>query len=255
MSRSSANTLRLALAPAEVAFARPDLAPASLATRETGLHALLPLVDEALANAAAGVARVDVIVSQHFVRHVVTPAPGKALSRAEEHALVTSTFESIYGDAAGAWRVLVQSQPPRFGLVGAALDAAFLAQLEPLLARHRLTDVRIRPLASGAAERLPADFSGWWALAENGWLTLFERSGRAWQQIVAQPVGTDWVASLPDLIARETEPATTRSAATPVWLQAVGTGPIETPAADGAFDWTVLPHKPEVRGAVALLER
>lgn len=254
MSRSSAKAVRLALAPAEIALARPGAAPVALATSEPGLRALLPLVDEALAGPAAGTRRIEVIVSQHFVRHVVTPAPGKTLSRAEELALVKSTFESIYGDTAAGWHVLVQSQPPQFGLVGAALDAVFLAQLEQMLARHRFAEVHIRPLASFAAGRLPADFSGWWALAESGWLTLFEGTGRAWQQIVAQPVAPDWAAALPDLIARETELAPASPGATPVWIQAVGTGPVDTPAADTAFDWTVLPHTPERRGAAALLD-
>lgn len=254
MSRSSAKALRLALAPAEIALARPGGAPVSLTTSEPGLRALLPLIDEALADPAAGARRIEVVVSQHFVRHVVTPAPGKSLSRAEEMALVRSTFESIYGDVATEWRILVHSQPPQFGLVGAALDTAFLAQLEQMLTRHRFTEVHIRPLASLAAGRLPAHFSGWWALAESGWLTLFEGSGRAWQQIVAQPVGPDWAASLPDLVARETDPAL-RPATTQIWLQPVGTGPVETPAADATFDWTVLPHDLNLRGAAALLER
>lgn len=256
MSRSSARTLRLALAPGEVAFSRAGTLPAppTLHTPETGLAALLPLIEQIVAEPASQTGRVEVVVSQHFVRHVVTLAPGKALSRAEEAALVASTFESIYGEAAAAWRIAVQSQPPQFGLVGAAIDGGFVAQLEHLLAHHRFTDVHIRPLASLAASRLPSGFSGWWALAEPGWLSLFEGTGRAWQRVTAQPVDAAWLATVPSLIAREVDAAHDPAVPVQVWIESVGAGPVAAPAADAAFDWHLVPLRTELPGTPALLE-
>jgi hypothetical protein len=127
VSRSPAEPLRIALAPGEVALLRGRGTPASrvLATSELSAASLLPLLDEALADPAWRSRRVEVVLSQHFVRHVLTPPPAKALSRAEEHALVAASLREIYGDEAAHWRVQVHSQPPQYGLVGAAIDASF----------------------------------------------------------------------------------------------------------------------------------
>lgn len=253
MSRSSAKTLRVALAPAEIALAVARNAAVSrpVANPEAGAPALLATLDEALSEPAFRSRDIEIVVSQHFVRHVVTAAPGKALSRSEEVALVASTFESIYGDVTSGWRMLAQSQPPSFGLVGAAIDASFVAQLEQILARHRFAELRILPFATVASARLPSAFSGWWALVEPGWLTLFEGTRNAWRKFVDQPVGADWTVRVADLIFGEAEPDTR---ATPVWLQPAGVGSLDVPSSSGPIDWKVLPYRPELHGASALLD-
>ena len=252
MSRWSADPLRIALAPGEVALLRTRGTPASrvLATGERSAATLLPLLDEALADPAWRSRRVEVVLSQHFVRHVLTPPPGKALSQAEEGALVGASLREIYGDMVDQWRIQVISQPPRFGLVGAAVDAAFSQQLDALLARHGFRGVTIRPLASFAARRLPRKFAGWWALAEPGWLSLFGGAHGVWQHVAGQPIDAHWAATLPDLIEREAG-LTTLPLPSAVWVQAVGAGTMAKP--DSANEhWQILPHDIEARGALAL---
>jgi len=190
------------------------------------------------------------VLSQHFVRHVLTPPPGKVLSRAEERALVSASLREIYGDEAQQWNVQVISQPPQFGLVGAAVEAAFTQQLDMLLARHEFRDVTIRPLASFAARHLPRKFAGWWALAEPGWLSLFGGANGVWQHLAGQPIDDDWADALPELIECEAG-LTALALPSAVWLQAVGTGPVSKPDSDKER-WAVLPHDAEARGALAL---
>jgi hypothetical protein len=252
VSRWSADPLRIALAPGEAALLRTRGTPASrvLATDDRTAASLLPLLDEALADPAWQSRRVEVVLSQHFVRHVLSPPPGKLLSRAEERALVRAGLREIYGDEAEQWNVQVMSQPPTFGLVGAAVEAAFTQQLDALLARHGFRDVLIRPLASFAARRLPRKFSGWWVLAEPGWLSLFGGTGGIWQHLAGLPVEDGWIDALPDLIERE---AGLAALALPsaVWVQAVGTGPVSKPAS-GHERWEMLPCDAAARGALAL---
>lgn len=252
MSRWSADSLRIALAPGEVALLRSRGAPASrvFTTDERSVASLLPLLDEALADPGWHARRVEVVVSQHFVRHVLTPSPGKVISREEEQALVMGCLRDIYGDEAGQWQVQVISQPPQYGLVGAAMDTAFLQQLEALLARHGFRDVTIRPLASVAARHLPRNYSGWWVLAEPGWLSVFGGTHRAWQHAAAQPADTDWITTLPELIEREAGLAT-HIFPPAVWIQAVGAGTLSPPASDHTL-WQVLPHDKQASGALAL---
>lgn len=253
MSPWSANSLRMALAPGEVALLRPRGVPVSrvLATPDRSAASLLPLLDEALADPAWQCRAVEVVVSQRFVRHVLTPPPGKALSRTEEHALVAASLREIYGDEAARWQVQVHSQPPQYGLVGAAMDASFLQQLDALLARHGFHDVTIHPLASLAARRLPNKYAGWWALAEPGWLSLFGGTNKAWQHIAAQPIGADWASVLPELVERE---AGLLSPTPPpaVWIQAVGAGRISKPISSST-QWQMLPYDDKASGALALL--
>jgi hypothetical protein len=249
VSRWSTEPLRIALAPGEVALLRAR-GTRMLTTHEHSAASLLPLLDEALSEPAWRSRRVEVVLSQHFVRHVLTPPPGKALRQNEEAALVAASLREIYGDEAAHWRVQVHSQPPQYGLVGAAVDASFAQQLDALLARHGFRDVSIRPLASIAAHRLPKRFLGWWVLVEPGWLSLFGGADGVWQHLAGQPIDADWVAALPELIEREAASAMLPAMPT-VWIQALGVGAVSTPVSDNAR-WQVLPHDSQVRGALAL---
>lgn len=253
MSRWSAEPLRIGLAPGEAALLRPRGAPASrvLATDERSIASLLPLLDHALADPGWQTRRVEVVISQHFVRHVLTPPPRKVLSRTEEQALVMGSLRNIYGDESGQWHVQVASQPPQYGLVGAAMDATCVQQLDALLARHGFRDIAIRPLSSVAARRLPGNFAGWWVLAEPGWLSVFAGTQRAWQHVAAQPADADWLAALPELVERE---AGFADAAPPaaVWVQSVGSGTVSAPVSSRTR-WQVLPHDAQASGALALL--
>ena len=249
MSRWSADPLRIALAPGEAALLRAH-GTRLLTTHERGAASLLPLLDEALADADWRSRRVEVVLSQHFVRHVLTPPPGKALSRAEECALVAASLREIYGDMVDQWKVLVHSQPPQHGLLGAAVDASLVQQLDALLARHGFRHTTIRPLVSFAARRLPRKFSGWWILAEPGWLSLFGGVDGTWQHLAGQPIDDDWSAALPELIEREAG-LTMLPSPPAVWIQALGVGAVQAPAAsDGRWQW--LPHDSQTHGTLAL---
>lgn len=251
MSRWWAETLRIALAPGEAALLHPH-GTRLLTSPERSAASLLPLLDEALGEAAWRSRRVEIVLSQHFVRHVLTSPPGKALRRKEEMALVAASLRDIYGDAVNQWRVDVHSQPPQYGLVGAAIDAALAEGLDALLARHGFRNAVIRPLSSFAARRLPAKLEGWWVLAEPGWVSVFAGSNGAWQHLVAQPADAEWVTSLPQWVERE---AALAALALPagVWIQALGVGRVSVPLG-GNGRWQMLPHDSLTRGTLALAE-
>lgn len=249
MSRWSAEAVRIVLTPGEAALLRAQ--DSLVLTANDGRAAsLLPRLEEAFADRAWRGRRADVVLSQHFVRHVLTPPPGKALSRGEERALVAAGLHEIYGDEAARWRIEVHSQPPRDGLLGAAVDATLVQQLDALLARHGFRAIRIRPLASVAARRLPNRPDGWWALVEPGWLSLFGAQRGVWQRAAGYPVDENWATVLPELILREL-PWPGLAERPDVWVQALGIGAVAAPAARHAR-WQVLPHDAQARGALAL---
>lgn len=245
MSRWSTERLRIALSPGEAALLRGE-DRLRLGTPERGPCALLPPLAEALADPAWQGRRVDVVLSQHFVRHVLTPPPGAALGQAEERALVAASLHEIYGDEAASWRVEVQSQPPQYGLFGAAVEAAFVQALDALLAQRGFRDVTIRPLSVAAARRLPPRFEGWWALVEPGWMSLFGLRGGVWQSAAALPVDDTWRDALVEFTAREAAAVAPR-----VCIQPVGIGAVALPTASHA-EWQVLRHDEQADGAAAL---
>lgn len=249
MSRWSADSLRIALAPGEIAFARGSRQQSW--TADTPAASLLPVLEAALTEPGWHAARVEVVLSQHFVRHVLTPPPGKALSPVEETALVTASLHELYGDLAHDWRVRAHSQPPHLGVLGAAVDGGFAGELDALLQRHDFRQIHILPLAATAARRLPARLAGWWLLAEPGWVTLLGGTPAGWLHVSAMPADADWQTRLADWIAYEND-----CCAAPIppaaWLQAVGVGSVDTPR-DAVLRWQVLPHENQIPGAAALL--
>lgn len=187
----------------------------------------------------------DVVLSQHFVRHVTTPPPLAALARDEAHALVSAGFEDIYGEEAAAWTVAVHDQPPQHGLVGAAVDTAFVQRLDALLAAQGFRASTIRPLCAVAAPRLPRKFDGWWALVEPGWMSLFRLRRGIWEATAAQPVDAAWPEALTEFTARDADTA----APPAVCVQPVGVGAV---AATSHAAWRVLAHDDAAYGALAL---
>ncbi|MBT9541310.1 hypothetical protein [Thiobacillus sp.] len=252
MSRWSADPLHIALAPGEVALLAGS--ESRLLTTEAHTPAsLLPLLDAALADAVWPRRRITVVLSQQFVRPVLTPPPGKALAQDEEAALVVASLREIYGDEAASWRIAVHSQPPHAGLLGAAVDGAFMQQLDDLLARHGCRSLSITPLASHAVRRLPPRFDGWWIGVEPGWATLLGAHAGIWQHVAAQPLGADWRTALPEWLAAEAG-----GAAAPIarqaWLQPFGLGAVGNLKAADDWQWHTLPHDAQAHGAAALVE-
>jgi hypothetical protein len=244
--------LHIALAPGEVALLAGGESRL-LATEARTAASLLPLLDEALADTVWPRRRVTLVLSQQFVRPVLTPPPGKALAQAEETALVAASLREIYGDEAAGWRIAVHSQPPHAGLLGAAVDGAFMQQLDDLLARHGYRNPSITPLASRAVRRLPSRFNGWWLGVEPGWATLLGACGGVWQHVAAQPLGADWRATLPQWLAAEAGSATA-PIVRQAWLQPFGLGAVGTIKATDDWQWHTLPHDAQAHGAAALVE-
>lgn len=249
MSRWSADILRIALTPGEVALAR---GAQQIALADAGgLPRLLGLLDETLNDPAWHTTRAEVVLSQRLVRHVLTEPPHKLLSTAEEHALVKASLRRIYGEQADGWAVQVVSQPPHAGLMGAALDADVLDSLQTLLRRRGCRQIAIRPLTSVAARHVPARLDGWWLLAEPGWLGLFGAVRGVWQHVAGVPIDGLTHAALPQFLARERASAPDTLGQT-AWLHALGLGSVTAPQ-DASLRWQVLPHDGRLAGAAALL--
>lgn len=260
MSRWSRDRLRIALAPKALALLRHNghphqpVASKSIACDTRDWQSLMLLLERELTDAAWHAPRVEVVLSNHYVRYVITPPPGKALSQSEEAALVAASFREIYGTEVTDWRIRVHSQPPEQGLMGAAIDESLAARVGEIFKRLNFTHWTLHPLATLAAQRntRPAD---WWVLAEPGWVCLFHAVDGYWRSLSAQAVDANWPSALPEMLDRAARMAgSVRPPAgqtQTVLIQAVGLGPVTPPATNG-WHWQMAKSSGIEHGMLAL---
>ena len=148
-----------------------------------------------------------------------------------------ASFREIYGNEVADWRIRAHSQPPQFGLVGAAIDERLAAQLGEVLNRHNYSDWTLNPLATLAAQRKPNQIADWWVLAEPGWLCLFNAVGGYWRYVSGRPVDDHWQSHLPEMLVRETRMAGNQvGKSQTAFIQSVGAGHGTPPVAAG-WSW------------------
>lgn len=258
MSLWSRDRLRIALAPNGLALVRHNgqpgkpLASKSVASDGRDWQSLMPLLERELADPAWRAPRVEVVLSNHYVRYVLTPPPGKALSQTEEAALVAASFREIYGNETADWRIRTHSQPPQFGLVGAAIDEALALQLGGMFTRHQYANWALQPLSTLAAQRNPQRLADWWVLVEPGWACLFNAVGGYWRYLSSQPLDDEWRTQLPGMLQREARMAGAQPAGNPLTalIETVGVGNGILPVTPG-WNWQTTPPRGE-SGVLAL---
>ena len=256
MSLWSRDCLRIGLAPGEAALVRHRGKSRNSKTLSSGSrdwHSLMPLLEHELADPAWQTSRAEVVLSGQYVRLALTPAPGKPLSRQEEEGLARASFRQIYGEETAGWRVRVHSQPPRFGLVGAAIDEALAVKLEALLTQAGIKHIHVNPLVTMTSPRRAA--SGWQVVAEHGWLCLLLGDNGAWRHLGCHPAGSDWRESLPGLLEREAVMAGQMpgemAGPIKVHVHAVGVNAGSMPPSS-RWQWHLHQHGGSSQGAMAL---
>lgn len=260
MSRWSRDALRIALAPHGLALLRPtggsmqSAKRTSIACDTRDWQSLMPLLERELADPAWHGTRAEVVLSNQYVRYVLTPPPGKALGQVEEEALVGASFREIYGAETANWRISVISQPPSFGLLGAAIDETLALHLAALFQRTGFKDWSLNPLASFAAHHNPHKAADWWVLVEPGWMCLFHAADGYWRYLNCQPVDANWRTALPDMLEREARMAGSVQAAGKsqiAFIQSVGLEQSAPPVTSG-WHWRMAAASHNEHGVLAL---
>lgn len=248
MSRSSAD-LVLGITPGAIALVRGSAREVVRSEHADPLR-LLPQVEALIKSGAWHARRVRVVLSHRLVRHALTQAPGKALSEAEETALVRARLVEIYGEEAAAWRVRVISQPPDYGLLGAGLDEGLCAALEAL-ARRNNWSLSLAPLAAALPTPRSASGVDAWFVAEPGWATLFYGKAGRVRQLTSMALSDDWRGDLADWLARTADRAGDKPVKSSVLVQSVGLASATAPALDG-WRWSLAQAAAGEADAVAI---
>jgi hypothetical protein len=208
--RSLRDDIELVLAPAQVTLAGnaarrrvidcPDPEPGAPAW-----SAALSVLERALDDDAVRGARLNVILSNRFVRYAVVPWQDGVHGAAEDAAYVRLHFVETYGSAAGNWDLCASAAPAGHPRLASAIDADLLAALRGICATR---DVALRAVwpqlcftFNRYRKRVDAA-SGWLVLAESGCLCIALFDAARWLTVSVARLPARWQHALPELLER-----------------------------------------------------
>ena len=135
--------------------------------------------------------RLDIVLSEHFVRWQLLPWQSDVEAPAEQEAWARHNFREVYGDISRHWRVRCADQPPGAATPACAIDDALLLALRQLVEVHGCRLGSLRPLFAAAAGRwqrkLPRGIA-WFAVLESDRLSLGLLCERRWRALHGEPV-------------------------------------------------------------------
>jgi hypothetical protein len=150
----------------------------------------LDALREWLGRLKSGAKDARVVLSSHFVRHLLVPWNATVAGEREELALAGARFVQVYGEVARSWTVRVSSGAPGTPLLAAAVDTAFLDAVVALLGKSPLRLRSVQPALMAACNLQFANVApnAWVAIAEPGQLLLgLQRDGQ-WKSLRSRPI-------------------------------------------------------------------
>lgn len=167
-------------------------------------------VAEALRDALAGAHAVrgdaTVVVSNHYVRFALVPDAGKLRNDAEREVAARHTLQSVYGDAANGWRVVLDRPGGKGAAIAAGIDAALVDTIVATLTAAHLRPRTLQPLfasALNAARRALGGGPAWFGVAEPGRLALAYVERGTWQSLRSHRLRSSLAQELPVLLEQD----------------------------------------------------
>jgi len=204
-------------------------------------RAALGSLEKLLQARAPRAADAGVVLSNHFVRHMLLEANGALAGREEWSAYAAHHFEKTYGAAARDWDIRVTQAGAAQPRLACAIDKALLEALSAAFgsgpARLRSVQPYLMAAFNGA---LPAmqESSFWLVLQEPGRMLLGLLRDGAWRSVRSRRAGARWREELPQILERE---GALLAAEEPCWSVLVSSfEPVETGTSNG-YRFTALP--------------
>lgn len=170
-----------------------------------------------LTREAIGPGRLDVVLSNHFVRYQVLPWRDEIASHDEMTAYAQASFEQVFGADSADWEITVGPEPIGRARLAAALPRRMKTALEELVAATPLRLGSVQPYLASAFNRLCADEktqSLLFVLVEPRRASLLLRQDDQWQHVRVS-AGADNADAITDLITRELSLAGISESGTP----------------------------------------
>jgi hypothetical protein len=216
VSLSLREELRVVLAPQQLLllrFARV-LTRSGLARRVlqqtvvscTSGSGMLAALRAELSELTGSTAAATVILSNRFMHYALLPWNGALKNAAEEGVVARHHFRRLYGPAADAWELRLNTGRPGDALLASAVDGDLLAALRQVFAETGISLRSIQPglmaVCNGCRDTL-RDCSAWLVLYESGSLCLGLLQQGSWASLRSMRAAPDWQLTLPLLLERE----------------------------------------------------
>ncbi len=212
--------LRVELRPASVGLVRRGMVPRSrvLSTRaipvEVGAgenrseswRAAVDALTAALREPRGRAGRVEIVLSDHFVRYLLIPWSGGLVGDGERLGFARLAFRDLYGHVADTWDLCLDEQPAGQASFACAVDRALASSLRELVARAGGQLIALIPsLADCINRHRPALNAPEFCLAaaEPGRVSLAFHSRGGWQAVRSSRIDGPLSETLPTLLKQE----------------------------------------------------
>jgi hypothetical protein len=222
LGSSLGERLRVELRPATVALVRWQRFPRLrvLATRTIAIEAddvqsehpgepwraSLDALAAGLREQRAAPGRVEVVLSDHFVRYALVPWSESLVGDSERLGFARLSFREVYGHVSDTWDVCLDEQPAGAACFACAVDRALLTGLRDVMSR---VGARLEAVSPALADCLNRHRRGLkekvfcLATAEPGRISLAFRSRTGWQAVRSRRVDGPLPETLPTLLKQE----------------------------------------------------
>lgn len=217
MSPSWRDEVRAVLCPQRVVLVRiaRGLRPRVTAVQElssdpTGApewKAAVELLAQALKNPPWNkAAALTLVISNHFVRHLLVPWSADLTAADEEHAWVSRHFADVYGDTGEACEYRWSASFPDAPCLASAIDSGLLAALRSAVADSPLRLRSIQPYfmsVFNSWRRSIGKTRQWLVVVEPGHVCVGALERGRWRSFRARKFAADWQAEVPAILERE----------------------------------------------------
>ena len=164
------------------------------------------VLGDALRERQARLGRVEIVLSDHFVRYLLIPWSRGLVSDSERLSFARLAFKDLYGTAADSWDLCLDEQPAGRASFAAAVDRALVSSVRDAVAR---ADGQLASLVPNLVDRINRHRSALkarqfcFAAAEPGRASLAFHSGGAWQAVRSRRIDAPLGQALPVLLKQE----------------------------------------------------
>ena len=222
-SIAGAKRLRVEVRPASVklvpkaAFGSPRLLSARAITVEVTAgsredpgepwRAALDVLAEALRETRGRFGRVEVVLSDHFVRHLLIPWSNDLVADGERLAFAQLSFRELYGHVSDTWDLALDEQPAGEASFACAVDRALVSSLREVVTRAGGQLAALTPALADCINRQRKSLKApefCFAMAEPGRISLAFRSLAGWEAVRSRRIDGPLPETLPTLLKQET---------------------------------------------------
>lgn len=150
--------------------------------------------------------RLEIVLSDHFVRYLLIPWSGKLVGDSERLGFARLRFRDVYGHVSDGWDLCLDEQPAGQGSFACAVDRALASSLRDVAVRARMRLESLTPALADCMNRHRSALKApefCLAAAEPGRISLAFRSRAGWQAVRSRRVDGPVPEMLPALLRQE----------------------------------------------------